>query len=92
MRLGVRFGLQRQKSQKKSAEELSAARKSIEDSFPATESSGAFLCKKFGLDQGRGVRGQNLENHKFGDFDVSDTSGADFERKIDVGFALRAMF
>ena len=56
------------------------------------ESSGAFLCKKFGLDQGRAVRGPKVGISKFGDFAVRDMSGADFDRKIDVDFALRAMF
>ena len=59
------------------------------------ESSGAFLCEEIKLSIGRGVgtkKCRNLENQKFVDFGVRDTSGADFDRKIDVSFALRAMF
>ena len=59
------------------------------------ESSGAFLCEKIWVSIGRAVGTKtcrNLENQKFGDFGVRDTSGADFDRKIGVVFALRAMF
>ena len=59
------------------------------------ESFGAFLCEKIWVPIGRGVgakKCRNLENQKFGDFGVRSTSGADFDCKIDVSFALRAMF
>ena len=52
----------------------------------------SFSVKKVWASSRLGVRGPKVEISKFGDFAFRETSWAFFDRKIHVGFALRAMF